>query len=153
MYYNLHRQLQRDVTFVRQSWKNAITGRIHLRLIGTPARRLVCTGCGGDFEKDPGPVLYDKVWSRIANRRELLCHQCVMKRLPNLSVFYHVINCPWNIDFIDPFVIARFGPTGRCWWRGPSAMRIRTYGSYVYDRAAVVRFIARYEAALVAGDK
>jgi hypothetical protein len=151
MYEHLHRQLRRNVPYIRASFTKARAGAIHYRITGKAVHRMVCTGCHGDFEADPGPVLYDKVWARIAERRELLCHRCVCKRI-RVHVYYHVNNVPWNTDFYDPYMIARLGSTGRCWWRGPDAFRIRNYGTYVYDEAAVVRLTARHSASLVEGD-
>jgi hypothetical protein len=147
---HLHRQLRSDKVWIAAKVKSGAAYRVHRRLRTRPDR-MICTGCHGDFEADPGPVLYDKVWARIAGRLELLCHRCVCKRI-RLHVWYHVKNCPWNTDFYDPFTISRFGPSGRCWWRGPSAFRMRNYGTYVYDEAAVVRLVAAYEASLVEGD-
>lgn len=115
---------------------------------------LMCDGCGGDFERDPGPVLYDRFWKRISRwDEERLCHKCVVKRLGPIRMWYHILDCPWNTNFMDPGLMNMFGSTGRCWWRGPSAMRIRHYGTYVYDEAAMVRIAFDRETALVAGDE
>lgn len=113
-----------------------------------------CDCCGGNFELDPGPVLFDRFWKRISDFDEQrLCHQCVVKRLGIVHMWYHIVNCPWNTAFMDPRGMVWFGPPGRCWWRGPSAFRVRNYGSYVYDESAVARFAHRREAAMVARDE
>jgi hypothetical protein len=151
MYEHLHRQLGRSVVWRRTAWKKTAAYIVHHRLRPYKPSPLICTGCHGDFEADPGPVLYDKVWRRIAEHREMLCHKCVCKRI-NLHVFYHCKNVPWNVDFSDPYIMTRLGPTGRCWWRGPNEYRLRVYGTYIYDQAAMVRVTTRYTAALVAGD-
>lgn len=101
--------------------------------------RIRCDGCKCDFEKDPGPVLYDRFWKRIARDHELLCHQCVVKRLGTPLMWWHILDCPWNTTFFQDDVFSRMFGKPRNWWRGPSAFRVRNYGRYVYDEATMVR--------------
>jgi hypothetical protein len=112
--------------------------RMTARLTGKMPRR-VCNGCRGDFQKDPGPVLIDWAWKRIAKfDEELLCHKCVVRRMGAPLMWYHILDCPWNTHFAMVFGLFDFMEP-RCWWRGPSAFRVWCYGSYVYDREAMVR--------------
>ena len=61
------------------------------------ARLLRCDQCGADYDKNPGPMLYDKVWKRIAKKLERLCDSCIRRRLgrPILS-WYDCTDCPFN---------------------------------------------------------
>jgi len=38
-----------------------------------------CDGCG-DRNFDPAPMLRDEVWSKLADKRELLCIDCMWRR-------------------------------------------------------------------------
>ena len=44
-----------------------------------------CDDCGRDFWCDPGPMLPNEAWAKIAKPTDLLCAQCVRTRLSALQ--------------------------------------------------------------------
>jgi hypothetical protein len=40
-----------------------------------------CDACGNDWDANPGRMLPDDVWTRIAEPEEFLCDSCIAKRL------------------------------------------------------------------------
>jgi hypothetical protein len=143
--YNLARQ---------RAQKEGVRFRMQLRLGTWRGRVMRCDGCKGNFENDPGPVLYDHFWKRICRfDEERLCHRCTMRRLGPIKMWYHALGCPWNTTFMSPHNVMLDGIRMRCWWRGPSTFRLRNYGTYVYDEDAVVQLAVAHEDEMVARDR
>lgn len=66
-----------------------------------------CT-CGVLWREDPGPVLHDHLWARIARiSREMLCDRCTRRRLGR----------PYTIRDLKPVPFNYSGSFWR-WWRG-----------------------------------
>lgn len=79
--------------------------RFQLRM-GT-RRRMLCT-CGTRFHDNPGPMLHNHLWERVARYKlELLCDPCVRRRLGRPFTRWDLRDCPFN-----------FGPDPN--WRGPA---------------------------------
>ena len=61
-----------------------------------------CDGCGRRF-RDPrrlAPMLNDDVWTRFADKREVLCPECMFARARALEIkvtFFDLRPCPFNI--------------------------------------------------------
>lgn len=59
-----------------------------------------CDDCGETHAKYYGPMLHDNLWSKVSdNFRQLLCSQCVEKRLGRKIEFEDMKLCPLSLDW------------------------------------------------------
>lgn len=62
-----------------------------------------CHDCGLPWRDDPGPMLQDVVWLRIAKKKELLCHPCTLRRLGRPIALHDLIVCEFNLTMWEHF--------------------------------------------------
>lgn len=73
--------------------------------------------CGANWRTNPGPMLHNHIWNRIAvSKEELLCDNCTRRRLGHPPTRWELRPCPFNTDHAHyprgPYVMWRH-PWGR----------------------------------------
>lgn len=80
--------------------------RIELYRRVSPAMRrdfYTCDDCGLPWRDNPGPMLQNMVWLRIAKKKELLCHDCTCKRLGRPVCMHDLVVCEFNFTTWEKF--------------------------------------------------